>query len=172
MLFFEEGVYRGRVTAWGFSKAQTGSVQFYQTFSIEGLEDPKDPDKLLSCSSGERTWYRALCSEMLVGWLLSDLRKQGFDGTDLAGLDPSSDEAFDFSDKLIRVRCRHREFKGVVREQWDLFSDKSPGIRRADLEEIRALDKKFSTELEKHAEKLKERSKLEKEASGSERRAS
>jgi hypothetical protein len=153
MTQFEEGIFQGRITAWGFSRAKTDNVQFFITVRIEGKFDETNPDRLLEAPGLERTVFRTLSSEDQVGWLLSDLRSIGFSDTTLTSLDPRSPDAVDFSDRVVRVRCRHREWQGTVREQWDLVRE---AVERIGLEKVRALEERFPDALDHHRTRLAE----------------
>ena len=159
MIKYEEGEYQGRVTRWGISRARTsGNPQFYLEFQVQGRYDPDDPGELKDhCPRMERLLYRPLFSEATISWTLSDLRAIGFSGTTLSALDPRSRDAFDFSDKIIRVRCTHRDDnQGEPREQWEVVRSPVDDLERAGLDKVRDLEDRFAHVLEKHRMKLSE----------------
>jgi hypothetical protein len=153
MTQFEEGIFQARITAWGFTKAKTDSVQYYITVRIQGKCDKSNPDGLLEAPELERTVFRTLSSEDQLGWLLSDLRRIGFKGTTLTSLDPRSPDAVDFTGQVVTVRCSYREWQNVVREQWDLVRE---AVERIGLEKVRELEERFADVLDHHKTRLAE----------------
>lgn len=151
---YPEGEYQARITAWGFSNTRNGNQQFFLCFLLLKRLDPADPDATVPCVSRERTAFRSLLSEQAAGWLLSDLRSIGFTGTTFSALDATSDDAVDLSGRIIKVRCRHREYQGELRESWEIVRSASANLDRLRLDQVRELDSRFKAELVNHAGKV------------------
>jgi hypothetical protein len=151
---YDEGVYQARPTAWGFCRSKNGNDQFFLAFLVLKQFDPESPETTLPCICQERTLYRQLLTEQHAGWLLSDLRSIGFTGATFSSLDLASPDAIDLSRQLFRVRCRHSEYAGELRETWQIVRSATANIDRLPQEKVRELDSRFAVELANHAHKV------------------
>ena len=151
---YPEGDYQARVTAWVFCKSKNGNDQFFLAFLVRKRFDPESPETTLACVCRERTLYRPLLTDQHAGWLLSDLRSIGFTGTTFTSLDHASPDAVDLSGLIFKVRCRHREYGGELRESWQIVRGATANIDRLPQEQVRELDRRFAEELANHANKI------------------
>src|SRR5690348_11828308 len=97
---YPEGIYKGKIIAWGLSETTNRYPQFWVSFDNLGLADPNDPTaQPKPCEPGTRTWSITITSDQNAEWLISNIQALGYDRDDLLGLDPEQAKAYDFSGK-------------------------------------------------------------------------
>ena len=146
---FNPGVYQARITTWGLGESKIKNTPtFILRFDVLGKINPNDPTgPLMACPNYERTIYKAI-TKNTVEFLSEDLKQLGYDKPSFRYLDPQADNAHDFSGQEITVRCDHDEYKGKLKEQWNLHRNTgSKEIEPLDNKRIRELDALFGKSL-------------------------
>ena len=120
--FYEEGRYKGVVSSQALGKSSTGNAQFVLTFEILGGVDPTQPDNLIRVPQGQRSIFRSI-TEKTIDWFVDDLKFLGYNRSSFQPLDPSHANHHSFKGMEIEVECRHKQYQGETREQWNLVTD-------------------------------------------------
>lgn len=129
-----EGKYRGVVKEWGFRKAKTGTVGFAVTFLLYQYEDAGEMHDMQPIRRTVTTWL----SPNSMGIARGRLKTLGFDGDDLARLDPTHPEAHDFSGAEAIIEVTHGEWEGKPREEYEIVRPNA--FDRVSLEELEGFD--------------------------------
>ena len=120
--YYEEGRYKGVVSAQALGKSSTGNTQFVLTFEILGGVDPTQPDSLIRVAPGQRSIFRSI-TEKTIDWFVDDLKFLGYNRSSFQPLDPSHQNHHSFKGMEIEVECKHKQYNGETREQWNLVTD-------------------------------------------------
>jgi hypothetical protein len=145
---YPEGVYKVRVTAWGWSETGSGNARFWMSFHVLGKADrdnlKADPTP---CAPGTGSWSITLASEDNVAWLISNVQSLGYDGHDLRALDPDEPDAFNFEGKEFFASCKHDEYMGRTSEKWSLYKS-----RKLSKDRFLALNERFGPAVKRKQE--------------------
>lgn len=145
--FYDEGRYKGVVAAQALGKSSTGNTQFVLTFDILGGIDPTQPDTLIRVAQGQRSIFRSI-TEKTIDWFVDDLKFLGYSRSSFQPLDPSHANHHSFKGQEIEVECKHKEYQGEWREQWNLVTDGGGfKIEPADNASLRKLDSLWGKKL-------------------------
>lgn len=139
------GIYKGRVTDWAITQAQTGNKQLAFKFQITGKVDEAFPDgELIPCSPDERTIYRAI-TDKTFDWVIQDLEHLGYDKNGFVYIDRNHPEAHDFTGAEVTVRCKHDNYEGKTKEKWEFAWGGGGGgeLKAIESGEIKKLDAMF-----------------------------
>ena len=153
--YFEQGRYRGRINAQGFTEASTGNPQFFITFDVLGVYDPASPEGPRPTKQGTRTIFRAI-TDATIDYLLEDLKSLGYDKQSFAFLDPGQHEHHSFVGQEIDAICTHKEHNGAMNEKWSLSRGGGQlNVKPVDSTAIRRLDALFGAKLKANASSSK-----------------
>lgn len=126
----DEGVYRGVVTGWEFSKsskAETPQLVLRVRVDAKAIHDDA-----ISAGFGdlEEPMTKKVCEYITRNTaerVRDDLRTLGYPGTNFPfDLVPDHPTAFDFGDKEIQLRCKHEEYQNRLTDKWSISRAK-PG---------------------------------------------
>lgn len=127
---YDEGVYRCKILEQGFSRAKTGTHQFWLRILILSRVTPEGSEEAVSARR-ERTIYMTITAKTVVR-VMKNLKSLGFEGMQFEHLDPSVGEHHSFREKIADFACIWDDYDGNTREKWDLYQQfiptSEPGI--------------------------------------------
>jgi hypothetical protein len=162
---FQPGLYSVRVTGQGFSKALTGTDQFFlqvepEMFHNGGSDEP--------CDNYSRT-IRWNITTKTVDRVRADLERIGFTGDKWTLLDPSTPNGFSFVGQVIHAECKHEPgFKdpSTMKETWELPYEGGAKIVESDSSVAKKLDTLFGKKFAKPAAKAASKAAAPKQTAG------
>lgn len=125
---YEQGKYKFKITAQGFTQAKSGNPQFFLTGKVTGQINPRNATEIYDCDNYERT-IKVTITDNTIDRILSDLRNIGFTGSRFSELDPSNPKCHSFVGTEIDAECRHkpgRDDKSKLFEDWDFPYSRAP----------------------------------------------
>ena len=139
-IYYEAGRHTGKIVKHGFSKANTGTAQFYLTARIMADDNGKP-----HANQYERTIYRPL-TEKTMPYLVEMLDQLHFKGFSLSQLDPGHSQHVSMAGQTIELWCKHEnDQEGILRERWQLsMTRNSAQITPISADEAKQLDGMFT----------------------------
>lgn len=98
-----------------------GNLFFFLDFKVIGPQSDSGEDGVAFSRPESRSLRRALVPRGL-DWLMADLRQLGFEGKELARLDPTAPNAHDFSGREFTAVCEYKDSQDGTKtyEEWRL----------------------------------------------------
>lgn len=117
---YSEGLFKCKATAWGLTETSNGHPKFGMNFDVIGHIDSNRSDASpLPCEPGTGRWTITV-TDNSADWLIQTVQHLGYDRDDLLGLDPDSDNAFNFEGVDFIAKCKHEEYQGRQQEKWSV----------------------------------------------------
>ncbi len=156
---YDEGVYRCKILEQGFSRAKTGTHQFWLRFLVLSRITGDGGEEDVAAKR-ERMLYMAITAKTVVR-VMKALQSLGFDGKQFEALDPTLADYHSFREKVADFSCAWDDYDGNTREKWEVYSQFIPTSEPGIASELDAMLAK-----ETHAPKTQHKEMKEEEFKG------